>query len=477
MTSYRNILLLLLVLVFTATSCKKDGPTPESPVEEEKYETVPLTITIGITPMSGDVDGTVLKQSFANGDVIEITNHDLLYEPLIISTNGNEGKTSATFNVEMKVKKNAELVSGSSQLTAVLKNGTKYNEGKPYEDVKQLSSLNECVEQYSYWSCENFTYNADNISINLTQSTVFLNINLFGAKVTMKYGLGFYSEIVSGNCFYAVPFGTTIECNGLNLQQCLDVKDKYLYRIGFSVPTNCLNGLFSVGENKAVFFSKGNLQYRPMDGTWRLAPQQMHRCFTATKSFDLGENYANWMGEDKWTDLFYWESLNDCISAYGSEWSLLSIDEWNYLCEQRPNAKNKRGGAIVNGVEGWVILPDDWVSPEGVTQFDGDYEVKYAKDIPNVYTLEEWTKMESAGAVFLPGTGYLSGTKFQIYVSFLSIDYQTLSYDEVNDWGMVMSFNDMMNSSCRYNRSYPLTDAFPVRLVQFKAENSEIKVE
>ena len=478
MSINRNIFYLFLALLFVAISCNKDDTTPETPpIEEEKYETIPFSISIGITPMSSSVEGLELKQTFSDGDVVEISNSQVLYEPLIISTNGYEGKSQLVYSGELKVKKGAELVSGTTTLTAALKNGTNYNNGKPFIDVKKVSSFAEGLEKYSCWMCQDFTYNADAISINLVQSTVYLNINLFGTKVSMKYGLAFYNEMVGSDCIYAVPFGTTIECDGLNLLQKLDVKDKYFYRIGFSTPANCLKGLFSVGENKSVFFAKGNLEYRPLDGTWRLAPQQLHTCFNFTKKTDLGENYANWMGEDKWTDLFKWESLSDCISALGNGWTVLTIDEWCYLCSQRPDALNKRGGAIVDGVAGWIILPDEWVMPDGVTPFLGQYHVKYTKDIPNNYTIEEWIKMESAGAVFLPGTGYMNGSTYYLFYSMASTEYQSMSYDEANDKGYVMSFDDMTGSFCRYNISYSFDKSFPVRLVQYKAETSDIQVE
>ena len=70
--------------------------------------------------------------------------------------------------------------------------------------------------------------------------------------------------------------------------------------------------------------------------------------------------------------------------------------------------KSKYGVAEVNGVQGLVLLPDDWVLPEGVTFNIGvaiGMDSKYYKT-KNLLSLEEWTKMEAAGAVFLPAAGY-----------------------------------------------------------------------
>ncbi|MBO7142107.1 MAG: hypothetical protein J6V76_03245 [Bacteroidales bacterium] len=462
----------MLALFFAAMSCKKDDTKPNNnePIEEEeeKYETVPFSIIIGITPMKGSVDGVDLKQAFDDGDEIEISNSQVLYEPLILSAKGCAGKTSAQFSGEMKVNKGAELVSGSTKFTAALKNGTKYNNGKPFVDVKKVSSFAEGLEKYSYWACEDFTYNADATSVSLVQSTIFLNVNLLGTKLTMKYGQGFYNEVVSGNFFYAIPFGTTLESEMLNLKHSFDVKDKSFYRLGCPVPEECIRGLFSVGDNKYVLFSSGNLQYRPMDGSWRLAPQQYHRCFTAR--MDVGEDYANWKGEDKWADLFKCGTLDESIKAYGSEWSTLSIDEWEYLITLRPDALQKSGGAIVDNVYGWILLPDDWVAPDGVPPFDGLYSAKYYKDVPNQYTKEEWSIMESAGAVFLPETGELIGTTFYNSVG----AYQSLSLDATNNERYVFSFLLIDNVSY-FDESYSTSVGLPIRLVQ--PLNPTVKVE
>jgi hypothetical protein len=45
-------------------------------------------------------------------------------------------------------------------------------------------------------------------------------------------------------------------------------------------------------------------------------------------------------------------------------------------------------------------LPDNWTLPSGCRFSAGLDECD-----DNIYTLQQWAKMESAGAVFLPGTG------------------------------------------------------------------------
>ena len=444
-------------LIVMAASCSKDDSTsPSATIDGDmEYVSVPFSITVGIAQLDGSIGGGEVKQTFTAGDVIIISNPDVLYEPLAISTEGCEGRASVSVDTELKVRKGAELVSGTTLLSAVLKNGSNYNGGKRFADVKKISSLAEGLEKYGCWSYDDFIYRADGCAVMLAQSTVFLNLNLFRTTVSLQYGVADYSEIIDGECLYALPSGTIVECNSLNISQRLDAKEKSLYRIEYLAPEQCLPGCFSVGEGKYVFFSKGNLQYRPMDGSWRIAPQQYHSCFGKDGTV-VGENYSKWMGDDKWTDIFRWGAVMEGgnpsltirngdydafvdddgkmkgVCAYGAEWTLLDNAEWNYLLEQRPDALDKRGGAYVGGNVGWVILPDDWSTPDGVAPFVGQYKVKYTKDLPNNYTFDEWAKMESAGAVFLPETGKVENMGLK------SFEYQSLSYDgSVDELGLL----------------------------------------
>ena len=519
MTSYRNILVMVSSLIMMMASCKKDDSTsPSTSIDGDvEYVSVPFKISVGIAHFDSGIGGGEIKQAFSAGDVIIISNPDVLYEPLAISTDGCEGRASANFSAELKVKKGAELVSGSTTLSAVLKNGDHYNHGRQFVDVKKISSLAEGMEKYGCWSCDDFTYSADGNAVMLEQSTVFLNLNLFRTTVSMHYGVADYSEIVDGECMYALPSGTIVECNSLNINQRLDAKEKSLYRIEYPAPGQCLSGCFSVGEGKYVFFSKGNLQYRPMDGSWRIAPQQYHSCFDVDGYTFVGVDYSEWMGEDKWTDAFRWGAIMEGgspgqtneydddytafvdddnkmkgVCAYGAEWTILDNEEWNYLLEERPDALQKRGGAFVGGIEGWVILPDDWSTPEGVAPFVWQYNVRDYKDIPNNYTIEEWSKIESAGAVFLPETGCIVKKMIidpnHLYeggaVSDVGCNYHSLSYDgtveliglnKYLNGGFYIEFDyGTKGSKWSFRSDSRLQYYHPVRLVQ-KLDDSFIK--
>jgi hypothetical protein len=77
-------------------------------------------------------------------------------------------------------------------------------------------------------------------------------------------------------------------------------------------------------------------------------------------------------------------------------WRTLSVFEWNYLLTQRANAWLLRTQGTVGGVDGIILLPDDWLE-RGFDTFD----------LAKVYFFEpnQWAVMERAGAVFLPSAG------------------------------------------------------------------------
>ena len=193
-------------------------------------------------------------------------------------------------------------------------------------------------------------------------------------------------------------------------------------------------GCFSVSESKQVTFSPGNLQYHPANNQWRFAEHQ----WDYVGGSNEGTIYENGIKSNNelisstyngWLDLFGWgtgnaptkSSTNDSdyqtfvdwgTNQIGSDapntWRTLTYDEWNYLRNGRPNASSLRGVAQVNGVNGLVFLPDNWTCPVGVTFKSGfhssggvDYYAAY-----QTFTSDQWSKLEAAGAIFLPAAGY-----------------------------------------------------------------------
>ena len=203
-------------------------------------------------------------------------------------------------------------------------------------------------------------------------------------------------------------------------------------------------GVFSVSADKQVTFSQGNLQYTQSTNTWSFAENQYDYIGTdnvtgGNVSSDPahGDSKEGTGLADK-VDLFGWSgstgsakfgvstSLDNAdysgsfldwgTNQIGADapntWRTLSYDEWNYLLNTRTNASDLRGVAQVNGVNGLIFLPDTWVCPEGIT-FKSGFHSSYGVDYYAAYqtfTAAEWSKLESAGAVFLPAAGFREGS-------------------------------------------------------------------
>ena len=181
---------------------------------------------------------------------------------------------------------------------------------------------------------------------------------------------------------------------------------------------------FSVSATKQVLFAPGNLQYHPANDEWRFAESQTD-CIGDANS-NCSSTYNGWL------DLFGWSgseknnfgvstsyALDDYKGSFvdwgskqiGSDdpntWRTLTNDEWEYLLNTRPNASSLKGVAQVNGVNGLVFLPDNWRCPAGVT-FNSGFHSEYSVEAygqHQTFSAEQWSKLASAGAVFLPSAG------------------------------------------------------------------------
>lgn len=177
--------------------------------------------------------------------------------------------------------------------------------------------------------------------------------------------------------------------------------------------------VFSVSETNKVVFSMGNLQYHPVNKTWRFASKQTEYIGRTNKKISAKHN--------DWIDLFGWGTgatpLKNTTSnldyatfvEWGTNmtddslnvWRTLTQDEWNYILSTRPSAEQLKGIACVDGVNGLILLPDNWKSPID-TIFNSGFSLRSnakSYDFYQTITAEQWSQMEEAGAVFLPAAG------------------------------------------------------------------------
>lgn len=212
-------------------------------------------------------------------------------------------------------------------------------------------------------------------------------------------------------------------------------------------------GLFTVAEGRQVRFSMGNLQYCTADvhstigesdakGTFRFAEHQYD--YLGQANAQVSDTNTGWIdllcwGSSGWHVEPWSEKDGDYVieSLCGSEanadwgvynaisnggnkpglWRTLTRDEWNYLVNLRAAStvdgtdSARYAEATVCSTAGLIIFPDSFVRPEGISPIvninSNNFAIGYND---NVYNTEQWTLMESAGAIFLPAAGFRGGT-------------------------------------------------------------------
>ena len=201
-----------------------------------------------------------------------------------------------------------------------------------------------------------------------------------------------------------------------------------------------INARYSIDDDVTVVFSKGNLQYQASSQSWRFASRQYDVAGYDNELADT--NYGGWIDLFGWgtsganglmpytdSDLsgqfayglfdiggsqYDWGVYNTIAGAgHGAGlWRAMTYEEWRYLLKYRTDAAKKKALATIENVgqhgapmHGMLLLPDKWELPEGCTY---QYGVREGYET-NVYSVEQWNKMEGAGAVFLPAAGDRDG--------------------------------------------------------------------
>lgn len=280
------------------------------------------------------------------------------------------------------------------------------------------------------------------------------------------------SGLAEGTTYYVRAYATN------------SVGTSYGDEVGFTTSTTwgngALAGLFSVNGGQQVRFSQGNLQYQASTNTWRFASNQYD--FVGQNNSQLSSSYSGWIDLFGWGTSGYnhgavcWQPWSSSAVwshyyAYGSyyyhlydqsgqadwgynaisnggnqtqRWRTLTKEEWMYVFEQRTTATGNRfAKAQVNGVNGVVLLPDNWsVSVHPLNECNNVY-VPFET---NVVSSSIWSTMEANGAVFLPAAGYRSET--EVFSVGVEGNYWSASYaDDYDAYYMsVISTNLMPNN-------------------------------
>lgn len=501
----RNCLFILALISFTLSSCKKHHQDCRLP-EVETYQATEITAT---TAKSGgnvtdEGDGPVTARG-----VCWSTSPN----PTLFDNYTNDGSGPGEFVSQLK-----NLTTGTTyHVRAYATNdlGTSYGEDLNFTPQHQQLGVdfNEITEITAISAkCSATVTGGD--GLGLTSKGFCWNTagspTLSDAHTDEGVKLEAYSSVIasleSNTKYYVRPYVQNTDSVFYGEQKEFTTK---------VLPEGAVKGLFSISETEQVYFSKGNLQYRASTGTWRFAENQWNFVGDGTTgNVEGSDNALIAPNYDGWIDLFGWgtsgwnngnmfyqpyDYYKDSIDAnhgygYGPTqnnsynfnlngdnaqadwgvhnaivnggnqpglWRTLTADEFSYLFNDRTR-RDKRAPATVCGVYGFILLPDDWILPDGLS-FVTNGSVSYTT---NTYGVSQWEMMENAGAVFLPSAGYREGKTVRfdgIATAFIVGDYWTSSYyDIIRDEACCMR---VTNNSCYlYNlqRYYGLS----VRLAQ-----------
>ncbi len=438
--------------IVLATSCSKDNddsnnvinpenntPTPEVVTPKKSSVTMSFKVNtsaglskIGIAEDNGKMG---VSPKFDGDEVINFADANNLVTGSVTLTSANltnDGKTAefeVTFDGEdenIEKFKNGEIT-----LTATI--------GYELTAISPTSypTLEYAMRANSYQvSKDAISFSDAKTDITFVEHTAYLEIGLPVTNTTVKINDIDY-KLTYGRGWIALPVGSKVTSEALSLAD-KEVAAAKIYTIHRQV--------FSVSPTKKVHFSAGNLQYNVRTSEWRFAPNQYDKCYVSNADLGLDfnnliNNFGMFIGngglcEEGWNDLFGWgrwivgqevdktplddenyfkDLTDDAIlvgeSAIGTGWDILSISEWKYLFNERDDADQKYGVATVNDVNGVVLLPDTWTAPEGITFTPGmasENGKEHYVDNGNVYSIDDWTKMETTGAIFLPTTGSMT---------------------------------------------------------------------
>lgn len=282
-------------------------------------------------------------------------------------------------------------------------------------------------------------------------SYVMLLPNHADGTEVLDTDITFVSKRTTGTCNDVFQYGIVggrFYCDGGNTDSPIAVT-------ATAYDEGTLRGLFTIASGKQAHFSQGNLQYTKSTEVWSFMENQYD--IVETHGQDVGTDYANQdvVSHFGWgtsgcnlrgtATNYYYQPYNTYYNNgysyvyyggvyYGPEldannltgdfangdwgvynaisnggnvsnhWRTPSKNEWVYIISERDDASSKWGHGSIGGVNGVILVPDEWELPEGLSFTSGN------SNWANAYTIEQWEHMEIAGAVFLPAAGSRLGT-------------------------------------------------------------------
>lgn len=372
-----------------------------------------------------------------------------------LTTTPNEGETLHFFYLGKSRNGSAVSTLDFSTQDGSIENVTNYHiaigDGSYSSSTVNYATTLNMAMAIAYFDVDGFK------NANETAETVYLHGDEVYSTATINYSEG----TITGNAKGSINLGTASNGKYVTLIPSVDTETtlkfdsdsktgamtflrgiqagKYYANsdAALSVAANnpmdegALPGLYSVSATKKVRFSKGNLQYDKTNSEWSFMANQYDIVETANQN--VGTNYAN----QGVVSLFGWGTGNNPTRTSGdfssfdewgnnaivnggnttnSGWRTPTSDEWHYLFSSSERSNKRYFKAIVLGNKGVILFPDSY---DG-TGLTGSYSYNTSgfQSVDN----DDWAKMETIGAAFLPAAGMRNGNEGTVVNGDVGID-------------------------------------------------------
>ena len=425
----RFIVAIGLLAIFSCSKERAEEPVPS--LDPETYTLSIIAGKSGVDTKALNLDETTLNATWAVGDEVTVYKGENLLGTLTAQTAGSNTTLNGTLTGTVAVDDVLTLKFLSPDYAS--QDGT-------------LTGFDHSIDKVCDYAVATVTVKAvdgsNNISIKETAASFenqqaivkfVLYNNRSASKKTaasrliVKVGSGepyflVYPDDFSTEYYVAIPGFTN---QTLYLVACEQgvlrtfVKSGVSFENGkyYVVSLEVAPHTFTIADGERVYFSQGNLVY---DGSkWYFHDNQYDRvhpegAYATSYPMDLfcwgnvpnpafnGEAFIggmNYLSNNDGTD---WGS-NDIVNGGGPlpYWRTPWQEDLRYMLESRTNAAGKYALGRVAGVNGLIILPDDYAGTALNTSHSGWTD--------NILDVSAWVSYEAYGAVFLPTAGYRYG--------------------------------------------------------------------
>ena len=427
--------------------------------EEREFATIPGLPTV----TTSTVSNITTNSATCGGNVTNDGNATVTARGLCWSTSHNPTISSSHTTNGSGTGSFTSSITGLSENTtyyvrayATNSAGTAYGEERTFKTVTLPTVTTSTVSSITTSSaiCGGYVTNDGNTTVTargICWSTSH-NPTISNSHTTNGSGTGSFTSSITGlsenTTYYVRAYATNSVGTAYGEEKTFTASS-----VGGFDQNGASNAVFTVASSgRTVHFSRGNLQYRASTGTWRFAEHQYD--YVGSTNSNISSSYSGWIdlfgwGTSGWnsgatayqpwatsttiSDYYlggsYTNNLTgtyanadwgvyNAISNGGNQagmWRTLTKDEWSYLLNGRTAstingvANARYAKAVVNGVKGLVLFPDNFTMPSGMSYPTG-INSSSASYSSNTYTESQWSQMEDASCVFLPAAGYRYGT-------------------------------------------------------------------